>query len=87
MEEAMAPLNPWSFHPRFQHITEQIFAKVDKKSLGSCREVSKLWQSYTDDQNILWNKIVDEQGGNAAFQIACKKWSFKDDGNANSKSC
>ena len=37
------PLNPMVFYPGFPHITEQIFDRLDKVSLKSCRKVSKSW--------------------------------------------
>ena len=71
------PLNPMVFYPRFQHITEQIFEKLDSKSLKNCRKVSKSWQECIDNQNILWNKIVKKKGGNKTFQLACKNGHSK----------
>ena len=71
------PLNPMVFYPRFQHITEQIFEKLDSKSLKNCRKVSKSWQECIDNQNILWNQIVEKEGGNKTFQLACKNGHSK----------
>ena len=68
-----APLNPMAFCPQFQHITEKIFKKSEKKSLKNCRQVAKSWQNCIDNQNVLWNKIVDdEKNANIAFAKACK---------------
>ena len=39
----MPPLNPVVFYPGFPHIAEKIFDQLDKRSLRSCREVSKSW--------------------------------------------
>ena len=36
-------LNPMVFYPGFPHIAEKIFDQLDKRSLRSCREVSKSW--------------------------------------------
>ena len=66
-------LNPMEFHLRFQHITEQIFEKLDKESLKNCREVSKSWQNFIDNRNILWIKLIKKEEGNKAFQLACIK--------------
>ena len=66
------PLNPMVFCPRFLHIAEQIFEHLDNKSLKNCRKVSKSWQNCIDNRNILWNKIVDDEDGDKAFQLACK---------------
>ena len=65
-------LNPMVFHQGFQHITEQIFEKIDKNSLKNCREIVKSWQNCIDNQHILWKKIAKENGGTKSFQIACK---------------
>ena len=73
----MPPLNPMVFYPRFQHITEQIFEKLDGNSLKNCRKVSKSWQECIDNRNILWNKIVEKEDGNKTFQLACKNGHSK----------
>ena len=73
----MPALNPMLFRQRFQHITEQVFEKLDKKSLRYCREVTKAWQNCIDDCNILWKKIVDEYGVNTAFCLACRNGNEK----------
>ena len=71
------PLNPMVFCPRFLHIAEQIFEHLDNKSLKNCREVAKSWQECIDDRNILWIRIVEAKGGNAAFQSACRNGHSK----------
>ena len=65
-------LNPMAFHPRFQHITEHIFEHLGTKSLENCREVSKSWQICIDNQNILWEKVVEKFDSNVTFQLAVK---------------
>ena len=50
---------------------------MDSKSLKNCRKVSKSWQECIDNQNILWNKIVEKKGGNETFQLACKNGHSK----------
>ena len=70
-------LNPMVFHQGFPHITEQIFEKMDNKSLKNCREVDKTFQKCIDNQNILWNKIAKKLGGNKTFQLACKNGHLK----------
>ena len=70
-------LNPISFLPGFPHIAEQIFACMEVKSLKNTRKVSKLWQNYIDNQNFLWIKIAQKEGGNKAFQKACEKGHLK----------
>ena len=63
------PLNPMVFHARFPHISEKIFETLNIKSLENCRKVSKLWLGCIDNQNILWNKIAQDENGNKKFQI------------------
>ena len=58
--------------PRFPHIVDKIFIHLEKNSLKSCRQVAKSWRNYIDNGSFFWNKIIDEQGSNKAFQIACK---------------
>ena len=70
-------LNPLIFHSRFQHITEQIFDHLDKKSLKRCRTVAKSWQNCIDNRNILWKKIANAQNSNKVFRRACKKGHLK----------
>ena len=67
-------LNPMVFYQGFQHITEQIFEKMEIKSLQSCREVTTTWQICIDDRNILWNKLVKRRNfdGNLEIQLACQ---------------
>ena len=60
------------FYTRFSHITEQIFAHLDKTCLSKCREVTKSWQKSIDNRNISWLKIVEEIGSNEAFQLGYK---------------
>ena len=44
---------------RCSHIGKEIFDQVDDKRLGDCREVSKLWKSSIDDNNLFWKRIVN----------------------------
>ena len=49
--------------PEFQHIPENIFRLLDKKSLTDCRLVNSLWKSIVDGSaNILvrWQKLNTE---------------------------
>ena len=39
---------------RFPHIARQIFQKLDRKTLGSCRTVSKAWKDCFDDTRHWW---------------------------------
>ena len=38
---------------RFSHLAENIFDKLDDKTLAKCRFVSKKWQAYIDNQKTL----------------------------------
>ena len=40
---------------------------MDMKTFKNCKQVSKSWQEFIDNQNILWKS---ETGANA-FQLAC----------------
>ena len=44
---------------RFPHIAEKIFEQLDNKSLTNCREVTKSWQNFIDEINIIWIRIVN----------------------------
>ena len=37
---------------KLPHLSENIFGRLDDRSLVSCREVSKTWQGYVDSQRI-----------------------------------
>ena len=65
-------LNPMAFYPGFPHVAEQIFKEMNKKSLKSCRLLSKSWQEHIDDHSLLWKKIMENEDPNRAFQSACK---------------
>ena len=38
---------------RFSHLGEKIFTELDNLSLTRCREVSKTWKMFLDQQNFL----------------------------------
>ena len=38
---------------RFSHLAENIFDKLNDKTLAKCRFVSKKWQAYIDNQKTL----------------------------------
>ena len=52
-------LDPFSFYPRFRHITEDIFKQMDKKSASNGKEVSKSWQEIIDYKKIPWIEIIN----------------------------
>ena len=39
-------------------MAQEIFEKLDNKSLTKCREVSKLWKDFIDERNYPWIRIV-----------------------------
>ena len=43
---------------RFPFVAQEIFEKLDNKSLTKCREVSKLWKDFIDERNYPWIRIV-----------------------------
>ena len=65
-------LNPMAFYPGFPHIAEKIFQKMDKDSLKNLRLLSKSWLGHIDNQNLLWNKMIENKDSNKVFQSACK---------------
>ena len=44
---------------RFPHLPEQIFQKLNNKSLFKCREVARSWQNIIDGRNHPWLRIVN----------------------------
>ena len=47
-------------NPGFQHISENIFRLLDKKSLTDCRLVNSLWKSLVDRQTFWLRKLNTE---------------------------
>ena len=43
---------------RFPHLAEKIFAQLDNLSLTRCREVSKTWKSFLDQQKFLHIRCI-----------------------------
>ena len=67
----MPLLNPMAFYPRFPHIADQIFEKMDIEGLKIYRLLSKYWLEYIDRRNLWRKKIMEEElDPNKAFQ----KW-------------
>ena len=63
-----ANMNPMKFHPRFSHITDQIFEKLDKKSHGSKMLIQKS-KGFNIDLNA--------KDGRTAFHSACDYGGLK----------
>ena len=40
------------------NLNEDIFGRLDNRSLVSCREVSKTWQEYVDSQRVYWIRQI-----------------------------
>ena len=70
-------LNPMVFYTRFPHIAKNILKKMNKKTLRNCRLLSKSWQEYIDNENLLWNKFLGNKDANKAFKFAIKQAHFK----------
>ena len=43
---------------RIPHLSEQIFQKLNHKSLFKCREAARSWQNIIDGRNYPWLRIV-----------------------------
>ena len=68
--------------PRFPHIALRIFEQLDNKSLTNCREVSRSWQKFIDDNHLSWIRIVKIPSIpriNASYQktYKCFEWLFE----------
>ena len=44
---------------RFPHLPQQIFQKLDSKSLFKSREVARAWQKVINGRNFQWLRIVN----------------------------
>ena len=53
-------LNPMAFYPGFPHIAEEIIKQMGKESIRKCRLLSKSWEEYIDNQDLLWIKIIED---------------------------
>ena len=67
--------------PRFPHLPEQIFQKLDNKSLSKCREVTKSWKDIIDRKNYPWLRIVNIptmlKKGNTYLHLAAEAGHIK----------
>ena len=43
---------------RFPTIAEKLFKEIDNEGLTKCKEVSKLWWNFINDQKDLWLRII-----------------------------
>ena len=46
---------------KFPHIGQQILGYLDFNDLKSCREVSKLWYGYLDEERLLWVELLEKE--------------------------
>ena len=66
---------------RFPHIPEQIFKKLDNKSLTNSRVVGMSWQIFIDERDYSWIRIKDVISGlneecendETVFHLVCRK--------------
>ena len=57
---------------RFPYLSENIFNLLDNESIIKCREVSKFWKNYLDDQKFL--EIRKISATVEQFHIVGKSW-------------
>ena len=43
---------------RLPNLSENIFGRLDNRSLVSCREVSKTWKAYVNSQRVYWIRQI-----------------------------
>ena len=43
---------------RFPHLVTDIFKELDDKTLGTCRNVSRLYCEYLDSEKLLWIRMI-----------------------------
>ena len=48
---------------RFPTIANNLFKEIDNKGLTRCKEVSKLWRDFINDQKDLWLRKMRLQYG------------------------
>ena len=59
---------------RFPVVGQEIFKKLDSKSLAKCRKVGKIWQTFLDNDSTLWRRRIQKYAKN---QIEfCKAWKL-----------
>ena len=46
---------------RFSHLGEKIFVQLDNLSLARCREVSKIWKTFLDQQKFLYIRSIQSR--------------------------
>ena len=45
--------------PKFPHLPEKIFKKLNRESLFKCRQVARSWKNIVDGRNYQWLRIVN----------------------------
>ena len=76
-DDSIPPLDPMVFYARFPHISKKIFENLNIKGLKNCRKVSKSWLKCIDNQNILWNKVAENEDCNKVLQCVIEKGHLK----------
>ena len=60
----------------FPFVAQEIFEKLDNKSLTTCRLVEKSWKTFIDERNYPWIRIVElpkiPNRGNTFLHLAAK---------------
>ena len=49
---------------RFPVIGQKIFKELDNKNLAKCRNVSKFWQHFLDNDSLLWKRRIEKYAQN-----------------------
>ena len=49
---------------RFPVIGQKIFKGLDNKNLAKCRNVSKFWQHFLDNDSLLWKRRIEKYAQN-----------------------
>ena len=45
---------------RFPVVAHEIFKQIDDKSLAKCKEVSRIWCNFLNNDNLLWRRIIQK---------------------------
>ena len=43
---------------RFPHIGKQVFKQLNNENLTKCREISKSWEEFIDNQKLPWIRLM-----------------------------
>ena len=67
---------------RFPVIGQKIFKELDNKNLAKCRNVSKFWQHFLDNDSLLWKRRIEKYAQNQVkynedWKLVTSKVPFK----------